>query len=122
MIFGKFKKRNPRTVGFFHRVLDRNVVVYDMLIGMDWLEKHRVMLNCFDKTFTCIDYTRNIIKVKEIPRKVTIKHIFSLQMKRFVSKGCKVFVVYVMDDKYNENKLKIEYMTILKYFKEIFLE
>ena len=23
---------------------------YDMLIGMDGLEKHRVMLNCFDKT------------------------------------------------------------------------
>ena len=27
MIFGKFKKRNPRAVGFFHRILDRNVVV-----------------------------------------------------------------------------------------------
>ena len=24
---------------------------YDMLIGMDWLEQHRVVLNCFDKTF-----------------------------------------------------------------------
>ena len=23
---------------------------YDMLIGMDWLEQHRVVLNCFDKT------------------------------------------------------------------------
>ena len=22
---------------------------YDMLIGMDWLEQHRVVLNCFDK-------------------------------------------------------------------------
>ena len=30
---------------------------YDLLIGMDWLEKHRVMVNCFDKTFTCIDDT-----------------------------------------------------------------
>ena len=27
VIFGKFKKRNPRVVGFFHRILDRNVVV-----------------------------------------------------------------------------------------------
>ena len=27
MIFGNFKKRNPRTVGFFRRILDRNVVV-----------------------------------------------------------------------------------------------
>ena len=27
VIFGKFKKRNPRGVGFFRRILDRNVVV-----------------------------------------------------------------------------------------------
>ena len=26
---------------------------YDMLIGMDWLEQHRVVMYCFDKTFTC---------------------------------------------------------------------
>ena len=46
---------------------------YDLLIGMDWLEKHKVMLNCFDKTFTCTNNTLNTIKVKGIPRKVTIK-------------------------------------------------
>ena len=27
VIFGKFKKRIPWAVGFFHRILDRNVVV-----------------------------------------------------------------------------------------------
>ena len=95
---------------------------YYMLIGMDWLEKHRLMLNCFHKTFTCIDDTGNNIKVKGIPRKVMIKYISSLQMKRSIQNGCKVFVVYVMDDKDNDNKLKIEYIPILKDFKYIFLE
>ena len=28
VIFGKFKKRNPRAIGFFRRILDRNVVVH----------------------------------------------------------------------------------------------
>ena len=28
---------------------------YDVLIGMDWLENQRVVLNCFEKTFTCLD-------------------------------------------------------------------
>ena len=37
---------------------------YDLLIGMDCLEEHIVLLNCFDKTFTCIDNNGNIIKVK----------------------------------------------------------
>ena len=43
-------------------------------------------------------------------------------MKISVCKGCKVFVVYVMDDKYNEKKLKIEDMPILKEFEDVFLE
>ena len=42
---------------------------YDMLIGMDWIEKHRVMLNCFEKTFACIDDTGNTIKVKGFLKK-----------------------------------------------------
>ena len=46
---------------------------YDLLIGIDWLEKQRVMLNCYDKIFTCMDDNGNTIKVKAIPRKVTIR-------------------------------------------------
>ena len=46
---------------------------YDLLIGMESIKKHRVMLNCYDKTFTCMDDNGNTIKVKGIPRKVTIK-------------------------------------------------
>ena len=95
---------------------------YDMLIGMDWIEKNRIMSNCYDKTFTCIYDTVNTIKVKGIPRKVMIREISSLQMKISMCKGCKVFAVYVMDGKDNDKKLKIKDIPILKYFKYIFLE
>jgi hypothetical protein len=27
---------------------------YDCLIGMDWLDKHHVVLDCYNKTFTCL--------------------------------------------------------------------
>ena len=27
---------------------------YNMIIGMDWLEKNKVVLNCYEKTFTYI--------------------------------------------------------------------
>ena len=94
----------------------------DLLIGMDWLEKHRVVLNCYDKAFTWLDDNGNTINVKGIPRKVTIREIYALQMKIFTHKGCKVFVVYVMDDKDTFNQLKIEDVSILKYFKYIFPE
>ena len=42
---------------------------YDLLIGMDWLEGHIVVLNCFDKTFTCTDDNGTNIKVKGVPRR-----------------------------------------------------
>ena len=71
---------------------------YDLLIGMDWLEEHKVVLNYFDKTFTCTDDNGNNIKVKGIPRKVTIREISALQMKSSVRKGCKVFSFYIMND------------------------
>ena len=49
---------------------------------MDWIEDHKALLNYFDKTFTCIDNNGNNVKVKGIPRKVTIREIYALQMKR----------------------------------------
>ena len=51
---------------------------YDLLIGMNWIEKNKVMLNCFDKTTECTNDTGTTIKVKGIPRKVTVRVISSL--------------------------------------------
>ena len=87
---------------------------------MDWLEEHKVVLNCFDKTFTCTDDNGNDIKVRGIPRKVTNREIFALQMKKSLRKGFKVFVVYIMNDNENDNKLKIEDIPFLKEFEDIF--
>ena len=71
---------------------------YDMLIGMDWLEQHRVVLNFFDKTFNCINNDGELIKVKGIPRKTAIRHIYVLQLKRAIQKGCKAFVVTIFNE------------------------
>ena len=64
---------------------------------MDWLEQHRVVLNCFDKTFTCINNDGKLISVKGIPRKSAVRQISALQLKRAVRKGCKAYAVIVTD-------------------------
>ena len=43
-------------------------------------------------------------------------------MKRSVRKGCKVFKVYILNDKENDVKPKLEDILVLKEFKYIFLE
>ena len=71
---------------------------YDMLIGMDWLEQHRVVLKYFDKTFTCINNDGEKINVKGIPRKIAIRQISALQLKRVVQKGYKAFLIIVINE------------------------
>ena len=51
---------------------------YDVLIGMDLLEQHWVVLNCFDKTFTYLNNEGEMIRVKGFPRKKTIRQISAL--------------------------------------------
>ena len=51
---------------------------YEFLIGMDWLEKHQVILNCFHKTFTCLNNEGEKISVTGIPRKIYVKKISAL--------------------------------------------
>ena len=94
----------------FHMHVNVNILPlesYDLLIGMDWLEEHKFMWNYFDKTLTCTDDNGDNIKVKGIPWKVTIREISALQIKISIKKGCKVFVVYIMNDNENDNKIKL---------------
>ena len=97
---------------------------YDMLIGMEWLEKHKVVLNCFDKTFTCVNNEGETVTITGIPRKTTIRQISALQLKRAVRKGCKSFAVTVTDEEHinNEDKLKLEDIPILKGYSNVFQE
>ena len=71
-----FVKRCDFGMNGFKTHADLNILLlgsYDLLIGMDWLEKHRVTLNCYDKTLSCLDDKGNTIVEKGIPRKFTIR-------------------------------------------------
>jgi hypothetical protein len=38
--------------------VDLNIIplgYYDILIGMDWLDKHHDVIDCHNKTFTCLN-------------------------------------------------------------------
>ena len=41
---------------------------YYILIGMDWLEVHKVKLECYNKTFEYMDGVRNPRVVRGIPK------------------------------------------------------
>ena len=83
-----------------------------------------MILNCYEKTFTCINKDGKPISVKGIPRKRTIRHIFALQLKRAIRKCCKAYAVMVTNEENlnNIDKLKLEDIPVLKEYADVFLE
>ena len=96
---------------------------YDLLIGMDWLEQHRVILNCYDKTFTSIN-SDGKPKCKRNPQKNHHKADLALHLKRVVRKGCKYYAITITDEE-NLNKidkLKLKDIPVLRQYADVFLE
>ena len=89
---------------------------------MDWLKRNQVVLNCFQKIFTCLNDKVEIITVKGIPKKVSVRQISALQIKKDIRKGCIFFVLHVMKDEHmnKEDKLKFNDIPILKEFSDVF--
>jgi hypothetical protein len=46
---------------------------YDVLIGMDGLEKFKVVLDCYNKSFTCVHERGSIINIKGLSRPVNVE-------------------------------------------------
>jgi hypothetical protein len=80
--------------------IDLNIIPfrsYDIMIGMDWLDKNHVVLDCHNKTFTCLDGNGKHSIVKGVPRPISIREILALQLKICFRKGCQLYASHVED-------------------------
>jgi hypothetical protein len=93
---------------------------YDFLIGMDWLGKHRVILDCYNKTITCLGEEGKQGKIQGIPRVVAIREISSMQLKKSFRKGCHMFAT--MEEEAKEKVATIEDYPFLRDFENVFRE
>jgi hypothetical protein len=104
--------------------VDMNIIPlgsYDILIGMDWLDKHHVVLDCHNKTFTCLDEEGKQSIVKGIPRPISIREISALQLKRCFRKGCQLYATHVEEPE-NTKGPSLEYFSVLQEFEDVFQE
>jgi hypothetical protein len=70
---------------------------YDVLIGMDWLEAHQVKLDCYNKTFDCIDEDGNSRTIRGIPKEIFVRQISTLQLKKCFRKGCQLYATHILE-------------------------
>ena len=90
------------------------LVSYDMIIGMDWLEKNKVVLNCYENTFTYIAKDQVLRTVRGFPKPVSVRQISAIQLKKCLRKGYKLFVVRVADLLLNKNQTSLKQHPVLE--------
>jgi len=93
---------------------------YDLLIGIKWLEEHILILNCYNNTFFSTNDIGNIVNIKGITSAIYVHEILALQMKKCVHKGCKLYVVHVIDNKEENKQINIAEFSVLNEFKDVF--
>jgi hypothetical protein len=94
---------------------------YDVLIGMDWLDKHHIVLDCHNKTFTCLDGNGKQSTVKGVPRPISIREILALQLKICFRKGCQLYTTHV-EDPVDKKGPSLEDFSVLQEFEDVFQE
>jgi len=51
---------------------------YDVIIGMDWLEKHKEILDCYEKSLTYRDEKNTIRTIQGIRKPVSVRQISTM--------------------------------------------
>ena len=77
------------------------------------------MLDCLHKSILCTDSQGNQINIQGLPKKLFIRKICSLQAKKGIWKGCKIFGVNIQDVEAKREQ-HIEEFLVLFEFPDLF--
>jgi hypothetical protein len=90
---------------------------YDLIIGMDWLETHQAMVDCFTKRVLCVDDEGRPVEIHGVRRKMSLCFISTMKVKRCMRQGCRLYVV----EEVNERKgSSLDQYPVLSEFKDVF--
>jgi hypothetical protein len=72
---------------------------YDLIIGMDWLEAHRALVDCFTKRVFCVDDEGRQVEIQGVGRRVSLLFISTMKVKRCLRQGCRLYVVKAVNER-----------------------
>jgi hypothetical protein len=93
---------------------------YDVMIGMDWLESHEAILNCKMKQLILVDEKGQIHMVVVQIQGVSLGFISSLQVRKSMHKGCKIYAILALNEKGVVEGL--EHLPVVREFADVFRE
>ena len=72
---------------------------FDLILGMDWLSKHRAIVDCGQKTVVLRCFNQTEVIVQGIGSSVMSNVISTMQARRLMRKGCETFLAVILDSK-----------------------
>ena len=87
---------------------------FDLILGMDWLTKHRAIVDYGQKTvmLRCSDQYEVI--VQGIKSSVMSNVISSMQARQLMRKGCETFLLVILDSK--RSQVEVEKIPVVREF------
>eukprot|EP00253_Pinus_taeda_P001689 PITA_01689 len=95
---------------------------YDILIGMDWLEKHWSLVDCKTKIIYYRDQQGNSKEVQGIKRPVQVQPITANQLVKCVRKGCQVYAIQVGFANSKDKTTSLNNIPVIQEFADVFPE
>ena len=86
---------------------------FDIILGMDWLSKNHAELLCYEKIVRIPIEGENPIYVYGEQR--LLKIISFLKARKFISKGCSIYLAYTVDVSKEEKKIVNDVLVVNKY-------
>ena len=93
---------------------------FDLILGMDWLSKHRVIVDCDKKTVRLKCSNLSEVTVHGIQSGTVPNVILAMQARRLLRKGCEAFLALMLDSK--RGQIELENILVVKDFPDVFPE
>ena len=68
-----------------------------MVLGMDWLSRHRATLDCYKKKVKFHRPGKLEVKFKGMRRELSSNMISAMAVQRILRKGCQGYLAYVVE-------------------------
>ena len=93
---------------------------FDLILGMDWLTKHRAIVDCGQKTVVLRCSDQSEVMVQGIGSSAMSNVISTMQARRFMRKGCETILVVILDSK--RGQVDVEKILVVREFPNVFPE
>ena len=79
---------------------------FDLILGMNWLSKHRAIIDCGQKTVVLRCFDQSEVIVQGIGSSAMSNVISVMEARRLMRKGCETFLALILDSKKSQVDLE----------------